>query len=292
MANVKISELPAAAALDGSELLESVQSAANVQTTTGAVAALAASSLPWYADIRRSIRIAQADGDYDFNTGAWSGGTIQSINLTTINSLSHPAQGTSSLADSMIKSRWTSAASTNAGCGGVCNNTKAGVYRTVSAGPAGFGGGFDFFARVSFFTARSDQRAFVGLHPSSSGPTATIDPSAYLNMVGLAKDEGDTNVKVMHNDGSGTATEVDLGITFVSLLGKVVEVYFHGAPDGSSIDYDIYVVDDDTHYTGNLSTNLPADATAMWPLIYVNTGASTSTAVDIDMNRLVIATDL
>lgn len=41
MANVKISELPAAAALDGSELLPVVQSGATAQTTTADVAALA-----------------------------------------------------------------------------------------------------------------------------------------------------------------------------------------------------------------------------------------------------------
>lgn len=71
MANVKISELPAAAALDGSELVPIVQSGATVQTTADDVAALVTGGLTWTQFVNESGASA-ANWTATNGTGTWS----------------------------------------------------------------------------------------------------------------------------------------------------------------------------------------------------------------------------
>lgn len=59
----------------------------------------------------------------------------------------------------------------------------------------------------------STHRAFVGLSTNTASPT-DVQPSSLTNMIGMGWDSADTNIQLMYNGGSGTATKVDLGSGF------------------------------------------------------------------------------
>mgnify|MGYP000365593319 CR=1 FL=1 len=54
---------------------------------------------------------------------------------------------------------------------------------------------------------------FFGLD-STMADLGNVDPSTLLNCVGIGKDASDTNLHVIHNDGTGVATKIDLGDNF------------------------------------------------------------------------------
>ncbi len=69
----------------------------------------------------------------------------------------------------------------------------------------------------------STHRGFCGLRPTAVGSDA--EPSSFVNIVGMAWDAADTNIQMMHNDGAGTATKIDLGASFPRPTADRTEVY-------------------------------------------------------------------
>lgn len=59
----------------------------------------------------------------------------------------------------------------------------------------------------------ANARWFAGLRAAVTAPT-NADPSSLVNIIGFGADTGDANMQFMHNDGSGTATKIDLGASF------------------------------------------------------------------------------
>lgn len=99
-------------------------------------------------------------------------------------------------------------------------------YLDTSAGTdsiAGVRSDSAIFARSAFYTKLiwgpatgmtvGTRRAFAGLISSTSAPT-DVDPSTLTNIIGMGWDDDDTQVQVMYNDDSGTATRVELGASF------------------------------------------------------------------------------
>lgn len=163
------------------------------------------------------------------------------------------------------------------------NNSDAGFHFSpisglINGSGAGLGGG-RMVVRFSFGTLTSSRRFFAGLK-SSTGSLSATEPSAALHIIGFGADSTDTNVKVMHNDGSGTATMIDTGITVASLSPNIVlEVEVVGAVGGGS-----YVVilrringadSYDTLYTSAaLVTDLPSVNVELRPYVHGNRVAS------------------
>jgi hypothetical protein len=93
----------------------------------------------------------------------------------------------------------------------------------------------------------------------------------------FAKDSGDTNLQFMHNDGSGTATKVDLGVALT--VNKLYEAWIEGRADGSGIDYTLRNVTDGTAYSGSVTTDLPASDTALYSLSTLGTSTTTTSTI-------------
>lgn len=238
-----------------------------------------------FSDMRRRVMWAQADGSNTFNGGF---DTVGSLPLSVAQAASHPSLAATNLLTSTVRQRQTTSANTNQNATWFSNVAVNRWYRSVSG--SALAGGFDFFCRVGLETIAAGNRIFVGMLTGTAAPTASSDPSAFVNMAGLAKDAADTNVQFMHNDGSGTATKVDLGVAFTALADHVLEVTLHCEPNGSEIEYDIFDVDAATHYTGSVNTNLPAQDAILGPVAHCNTGSS-SAAVVFDFMRVVVAAD-
>ena len=71
--------------------------------------------------------------------------------------------------------------------------------------------------------ATSTTRAFCGVRPTVAG--SDVEPSTFTNIIGMGWDAADTNIQIMHNDGSGTATKIDLGASFPVPTADRTEVY-------------------------------------------------------------------
>lgn len=122
-------------------------------------------------------------------------------------------------------------------------------------------------------TFDSTCRLFFGFYASQADLTGTADPSSFTNMFGIAKDGGDTNVQFMHNDGTSTATKVDLGFAFTQ--ANAYEIILYSPPGGTVIFYWMYDIDGDAlKASGSVTTDLPANDVMLYPFSAHNIGGT------------------
>lgn len=174
----------------------------------------------------------------------------------------------------------TTTAAINSSASQRCDDVFLRVYRTTTSGA----GGFSYRSMIALSTSRATQRLFVGVKSGTTAPGASTDPSAMTDIVGIGKDEADANLQVMHNDASGAATKVDLGVTVASLQDKLLDVLIATNSDGS-VTVTVENLTDGTSYTATATTNLPTVDTRLIPVIWVNTGASVGTSVGVRCYR-------
>lgn len=155
-------------------------------------------------------------------------------------------------------------------------------------------GGFHYVCRWGPATgvSTSTNRAFVGMRGSTSAPT-DVQPSSLTNIVGMAWDAADSNIQIMHNDGSGTATKVDLGGSFpvpTTDRAHVYEIVLFSAPNSGVVSYQVTDLVTDATTSGTISTDLPSGSTLLTPLGYMSVGG-TSSVIGAALMGLYIETD-
>lgn len=128
--------------------------------------------------------------------------------------------------------------------------------------------------------AVANARWFVGIHNSAS-VLPNGNPSALTNMFGVGMDSGDSEVYLMHNDGSGTATKIEL--TGFDPAWLQTGIYIRLITHANTNERRWFVtrfntIDASETYTGDISTNLPDTAEIYSPHIWRNNG-STALAV-------------
>ena len=104
-------------------------------------------------------------------------------------------------------------------------------------------------------------------------------------------DAADTNIQIMHNDGSGTATKIDLGASFAVPTGTAYETYLLElfSPNESTQTVQYRVVKYNTaaktvaaEATGTITTNMPAVTTLLTNAVWCSVGG-TSSAVGMSL---------
>ena len=130
------------------------------------------------------------------------------------------------------------------------------------------GGGFkytcDFY--ISDTAYGSGCRQFYGLQGSTADLTYsdTVLVSSLINCIGVGSDSADTNLQVFYNDGTGTASKIDLGANFPanrtagSALTTVYSVELYNAPASTSVLYRVTNKETGVVAQGTLSSDLPA----------------------------------
>jgi hypothetical protein len=100
--------------------------------------------------------------------------------------------------------------------------------------------------------------AFFGLW----GDTASAGQYSDLtDIMGFGFDANDTTLSLMHNNGSGTCTSVDLGADFPRTVGAFYRFYLYWSPDQSAQFSYVAVREDDltvTPLVGDRTTDLPS----------------------------------
>lgn len=253
MPNAKISELSAAAALTGTELIELVQSGDNVRGTTQAVANLASSLIPanpLSLDSQfTAFRFDQSTGNFSFLGVGTSMGTTGTESI--------PVRDANSLLGSLSRLRVVSAAGQVAARWFL---NKYGMVRAVDGIADGGGFSTTLLFGVENAGAAAGQKAFFGLWAGSSQPLQGAEASATPNCLGVGKDSGDTNLYFLHNDDGATATKFDTGLTWASLDGKVLQLKISCGKTGTPVAITFRVIDTDVEVTYSASSNLPLSA--------------------------------
>ena len=120
-------------------------------------------------------------------------------------------------------------------------------------------------------TFQTNAAAFIGMKPT--GVHGNVDPSSFVSCFGMAIDAGDTTWRIIHNDGSGTATEIDLGANYPANTNAtdLYDLLLWWDDGGAAINYQVSRVGTSNIAVGTLSTDLPATTTALNPNIVANT---------------------
>lgn len=265
---VPISLLDAATALDGTEQVPVTKDGVTVRTTSQDIADL--------AEIPTQVSLISTQVPYTAaaNTnGAAFDISMSGLSTQQVGTSTFPAKDFATHLGGLDRNLVASAASTNSSAAVYNSQLGLSVYRAFSGGE---GGGFSMGWVFGFVAQASGQRAFCGAVPRNSDPCLSGDPSAKANILGVGKDAADTNLQFMHNDASGVATKVDLGVDFTTLLGKALRLELSVLSGGASASYRLTDLETDTEYTGTVTTNLPAADEALNPHCGVNTGAGSS----------------
>jgi hypothetical protein len=169
--------------------------------------------------------------------------------------------------------------------GGTCGTRHAALQWARSVDPAL--GGWTYSARfgISDAAAVANARMFVGMAARpSAGSLPNANPSTNANIIGIGADTGDTNLSIMHNDSSGTATKVALGASFPANTRNTDAYELQLICNADlSITYKVKNLISGASASGNLATDLPlAELELLAPQIWRNNG-TTALAVAIDI---------
>lgn len=82
----------------------------------------------------------------------------------------------------------------------------------------------------------AQRRCFVGLLAATGG-FGTVNPSTKTNIFGVGADSGDTDLQIIHNDGSGTATKIALTGFAQADLSAVYSAELWCAPGEAGLHY-------------------------------------------------------
>lgn len=114
---------------------------------------------------------------------------------------------------------------------------------------------------------------FWGLASSTSdlviGGTSMVLPSTLTNIIAVASDSSDTNLQIMHNDGSGTATKIDLGANFPAnrtsgaASTTIYSITLYNPPASSTVYYKVLNKETGNVAEGSLTTDLPSSTTGL-----------------------------
>lgn len=172
-------------------------------------------------------------------------------------------------------------------------NSSAGLAATIAhlyRGTSAIGGGFHVVMTFGAAGIASDSRLFVGLKETM--PSAVTDPSVYANMIGLAKDEGDTNLQIMYAGTSGTQTKIDLGSALdPDRIYKVIIGCKHNSSGISITVYEYSFSGINNLHNSTVTSVIPAAGLFLRPAMIINTGATSSTAVSLDFINIHTKTD-
>ncbi len=221
-------------------------------------------------------------------------------NSTTLNAmgLSMTAAGTGTTANVATTNRHTymrrieylvttAAATAVAGLRHAANQFSVGA-------PSAGNGGFHMITRWGPATgvATATNRAWCGMRPTAA-PT-DVEPSTLVNALGMGWDAADTNIQFMHNDGSGTATKIDLGASFpvptVDRTGAYEIVLFSPPGTTQSVSYEITDLASGAVASGTVTTDLPSTSTLLAPQVHMSVGG-TSSVIGVAVMGIYIETD-
>lgn len=208
--------------------------------------------------------------------------------FTAVGTVSHPALAAGTLRSSTRRAIVTSAAAANS-----ASELRVAATRCWRGDAAGLGGFFAVF-RFGCSSAVSGQRVFVGLMSVTTAISTSQDVPALTNVIGIGNGAADTNLQILHNDGSGTCTKVDLGASFPvpsSSNNAIYELTLFAFANNTSIGWRVVRLDTGDATSGTITTSdIPTSTAFLAPHFYCNNNGVAS-AVILDFYRYYLSSD-
>lgn len=221
----------------------------------------------------------------------WAPSTSTTINTngmprTAVGTAATPTLATTNLSTSMRRWRMTSAAT----AGAAAEERSAGW--VCWRGNADGLGGFTYVNRLSLVTLQPTGMGFFGLIGSVAALSTTLTLSAVVNALGIGFERGThANWQIVHNDGTGAPTLIDLGAGFpVASTTNVLTLYIAAAPNDSGVGIRVVEEVSGTVAEATITTDMPAATQLLSPRNYLNNG-STAAAVAYDCSGVYVETD-
>lgn len=174
-----------------------------------------------------------------------------------------------------IRTSSLSAASAAANCG---KQTSSHIVYLNEPGLVTFRFGWEVF--------QANAAAFIGLRPSAVH--GDVDPSSFVNIVGIGIDSGQTTWRTLVNDATGSATAADLGANFPANTSATdwyeLTLWWGSAP--TKIYYQLVRMNTGHVAKGTFTSDLPSLTTALLGHIVANTRSGTA-AIQISMAHIV-----
>lgn len=128
--------------------------------------------------------------------------------------------------------------------------------------------------------------AFIGLKGDAAHGNA--DPSSFINCIGIGIDSGQTTWRLLHNDGSGSATATDLGANFPANTDATdfyeLEIWWGDA--ASTAHWKLTRCNTGHIARGQIDTNLPSLTTTLNSHVICNTRTG-SAAIDLAYSSVI-----
>lgn len=143
----------------------------------------------------------------------------------------------------------------------------------LSVSGSGGGGGFLATFVAAGIENPANQLFFCGLAAGDISSSTGFIASG-TNLIGVGYDSGDANYSIVHNDGAGNTTKIDLGTNFTTSTAS--QAYLHltlfsprstGSP---SVNYRVVNLMNGSVATGTISADLPSQTTFIGPKVLVN----------------------
>jgi len=227
-------------------------------------------------------RVVRANAINGLNTLSTDG-----VSITTISTGTAISNSTSSFYSAMTRIRYTT--STTAATGVGIRSSTAQWFLSSTANM----GGFHMVCRFGLGAVTSGQRMFIGMSTTTGALSASSDPTALLSLVGFGINSGQTTLRFICNDSSGTATSVDLGSNFPTNTAATnfYEVgIFSASGVGANVQWSATRINDGVTVNGSATTDLPALSTLMSSHVHYTNG-STAAAGSIDVQSLYVESD-
>jgi hypothetical protein len=152
-------------------------------------------------------------------------------------------------------------------------------------------GGWDATQRFGFRTVTpADARFYTGWRNSLAQIGTTVEPSSLIDVVGVGFDSTQNTFYFIHNDGSGTATQVNTTLT--PSITEYYELNIYAAPNASSIQISLEELGSGTVATANLSSDLPTATLFLGWHFHVNSGPTGGAAFGSDWTNLYVEREL
>ena len=198
--------------------------------------------------------------------------TVDGMPRTAAGTVSTTALSATNLSTSIRRWRVTSAATANS-----VADERSAITVCWRGNQAGLGG-FTYVNRISIFTQPLLSNAYFGLSSSISAFSTTQNVKSLTNVVGFGFIQGtDTNWQLIHNDATGSATSVDLGVNFpISSSTKVYTFFVYCAPNSSSIWVRCVEEVSGNIFESELTTDIPASNIFLSVRNYMNNGGTAS----------------
>lgn len=160
------------------------------------------------------------------------------------------------------------------------------------------GGGFRFVCdfNVSDTVYGATCQQFYGMAGSTAdlayGTVSLIQVSTLTNLIGVGSDAADTNLQVIYNDATGTASKIDLGSAFpanrdaTNAMTTMYSITLYNAPASSNVMYKVINNETGAIAQGVISSDLPASTQGLNLFASRAMGAAVTNTGQFDLSKL------